>query len=265
MEHAEIARHLNTVAAFLAANDFPDHKITSARLKELVGSPVADLLVLLGNGILFTSEQAFAAMRKGFARRLLIAGGRGHSTELLYDGLKADSRYKTLVIYGRTEAELLAEVATRFHGIDRATITLETWSSNCGENAQFVRRLVGEQGLSAERIILVQDPTMQRRSCASFAKAWEDAGLTVMAANCPTFVPQVRFDGSALVFGDVAGTTLWPMERFISLVLGEIPRLRDDADGYGPQGRRYIAHVNIPDEVLYAHERLASAFPTLMR
>lgn len=30
---------------------------------------------------------------------------------------------------------------------------------------------------------------------------------------------------------------------------GEIPRLRDDVNGYGPKGKKFIAHVNIPDKV----------------
>lgn len=39
------------------------------------------------------------------------------------------------------------------------------------------------------------------------------------------------------------------MERYLSLVLGELPRLRDDVNGYGPAGRDFIAHVEIPDEI----------------
>ena len=31
--------------------------------------------------------------------------------------------------------------------------------------------------------------------------------------------------------------------------MGEVPRLRDDEHGYGPLGRGFIAHVDVPDEV----------------
>jgi hypothetical protein len=34
--------------------------------------------------------------------------------------------------------------------------------------------------------------------------------------------------------------------------MGEIPRLSDDSDGYGPHGAGFIAHVDIPAEVLTA-------------
>jgi hypothetical protein len=39
---------------------------------------------------------------------------------------------------------------------------------------------------------------------------------------------------------------LWPVDRYLSLILGEVPRLRDDAQGYGPAGRDFIVHVDFP-------------------
>ena len=42
---------------------------------------------------------------------------------------------------------------------------------------------------------------------------------------------------------------MWDMERYVSLLMGETPRLTDDAAGYGPHGAGYIAHVDIPEEV----------------
>jgi hypothetical protein len=38
--------------------------------------------------------------------------------------------------------------------------------------------------------------------------------------------------------------------------MGEIPRLRDDKDGYGPQGRGFIAHVDVPGHIEAAWSRL---------
>ncbi|WFO09213.1 hypothetical protein MAY76_13230 [Edwardsiella ictaluri] len=45
----------------------------------------------------------------------------------------------------------------------------------------------------------------------------------------------------------------------MSLLLGEIPRLRDDERGYGPRGRDFIAHVTIPDTVEAAFTRVAAS------
>jgi hypothetical protein len=54
-------------------------------------------------------------------------------------------------------------------------------------------------------------------------------------------------------------------EAVQSLLLGEVPRLRDDADGYGPRGRNLIDHVDIPEQVLLAYRNLAGQRPDLIR
>ena len=46
------------------------------------------------------------------------------------------------------------------------------------------------------------------------------------------------------------------MERYLTLLLGEIPRLRDDENGYGPRGKGFLAHVDIPEEVEAAFQLL---------
>ena len=42
--------------------------------------------------------------------------------------------------------------------------------------------------------------------------------------------------------------------------LGEIPRLTDDLNGYGPKGKGYIAHVDIPEKVRAAFEELKEIY-----
>jgi hypothetical protein len=39
---------------------------------------------------------------------------------------------------------------------------------------------------------------------------------------------------------------MWSVDRYVSLLMGEVPRLTDDGDGYGPSGRGFIAHVEVP-------------------
>ena len=43
---------------------------------------------------------------------------------------------------------------------------------------------------------------------------------------------------------------LWLKERYISLLLGEMKRVIDDNDGYGPNGKQYIEHVEVPQKIL---------------
>ncbi|RIG31652.1 hypothetical protein CUA56_25275, partial [Shigella boydii] len=43
---------------------------------------------------------------------------------------------------------------------------------------------------------------------------------------------------------------------YLSLLTGELPRLHDDSDGYGPRGRDFIVHVDFPAEVIQARQTL---------
>ena len=58
---------------------------------------------------------------------------------------------------------------------------------------------------------------------------------------------------------------MWDMERYITLLMGEIPRLSDDKNGYGPQGKNFISHVDIPQEVRDAFEELKVFFSASIR
>ncbi|EIY0006856.1 YdcF family protein, partial [Salmonella enterica] len=42
---------------------------------------------------------------------------------------------------------------------------------------------------------------------------------------------------------------IWTVARYLSLIAGELPRLRDDETGYGPRGKDFIIHVDIPRDV----------------
>lgn len=57
----------------------------------------------------------------------------------------------------------------------------------------------------------------------------------------------------------IEASRLWRLPRFLGLVMGEIPRLRDDEEGYGPKGKGFIVHVDVPDEVEEAWKRIKDA------
>jgi hypothetical protein len=150
-----------------------------------------------------------------------------------------------------------------------------------------------------------QDPTMQRRTQATFGRWWKELVAPQDIISFSPLLPQLRVsaEGTALEFvpesitmqppltdqqlaawqqqqlqrAGSADTTsqperslsqqqgVWEVDRFISLLLGEIPRLRDDANGYGPAGKGFIDHVDIPKEVEAAWTRLSQQYPHLLR
>jgi uncharacterized SAM-binding protein YcdF (DUF218 family) len=142
-----------------------------------------------------------------------------------------------------------------FWGVDRSSLLVESDSTNSGENDRFSRKLLEDAGEPLKTILLVQDPTMQRRTDATFRHTWSDRS-ELSFLNWPTFTPRVCLMEGELRFALNGIAGLWSMDRFLALVMGEIPRLRNDSHGYGPNGKGYIAHVDIPEHIQIAFTRL---------
>jgi len=273
----EQTEHYNTIARYLAMRDVAE--LTPDALLGAIGVPKVELLIVLGNSVPFITEQAAWACRSGVAERLMIAGGIGHATPHLVGALARHPVYGSIPTNGRSEAEMLRDIVVRFAGLREEDIILETLSTNCGNNASFALRTLRSQRLPMPRsILLMQDPTMQRRTDASFRKAWSDAGETAAFVNFAAFVPElaavpgapdgiaIRAVGAADVAERLGGAgSPWELERYRSLVMGEVPRLRDDEYGYGPRGRGYIVHVDVPADVLAAFDALHALDPSRVR
>lgn len=256
------AADLNTIASFLAAPDLLD--LTSSTVTSKINGSTADLLILLGNSVLHTVDSVAAAYKEGVAEGLLLVGGTGHSTDLLRREVRDDPRYEHLPVEGRSEAEIMRNLLVQGHGLDEEEIMTETRSTNCGENAENAYRLLREYRNGLADVLLVQDPTMQRRTWASFRRVWHPDN-DVRFLNCPTFVPTVQVAEDTLAFEEPERPGLWSMERFVTLVMGEIPRLRNDESGYGPRGRGFIVAVDVPPEVEAAYKRLQAPFGSYVR
>ena len=255
------ATDINLLASFLAHEQVSD----------LSKAPPADCIVLCGSAILHCAETVFSALQAhpALTKTLVICGGIGHSTRYLYGAVTQNPKYAVLVpkIQGLPEARILHMIFERFYdaaGIAEAgcRIIVEDRSTNCGANAVETRKALDRYAVPLpQSFIIVQDPTMSIRTLAGFRKTYADLSSPPEFTACPTFVPEVRIDDiGALQYAtkgvDPAG--LWDMGRFCDLVLGEIPRLRDDAKGYGPRGKGFIDHVRIPEEVREAWRRLGS-------
>ncbi len=93
---------------------------------------------------------------------------------------------------------------------------------------------------------------MQRRTHASVDHHQRGSARPLDVVSHAPFVPVVHTDGA----GDGVGASSWTLLRFTSLVLGEVRRLSDDAEGYGPRGAGFIGHVDVPDPVRAAYRRL---------
>lgn len=193
-----------------------------------------DLTLVFGGSLPDAWDGAADALRRGVTDLLVLVGGVGHTTDALRVVLRASGHEADAA----TEADLMAAYLRAEHGI--TDVLLERESTNCGTNVSLARDLVATSGLQPARVALVQDPTMQRRMDAVARLVWPG----VRPVNRPG--PDSRG---------------WPFERWVALVVGEVPRLRDDAAGYGPRGRGFLAGVDVPEEVRLAHDALLREHP----
>jgi len=134
---------------------------------------------------------------------------------------------------------------------------IENKSTNCGSNAYEALNVIKALKKSLKTVILLQDPTMQLRTDLCFKKEWQREDTVFI--NYAPFIPCLKQEEKLSFINDkIYG--LWDIDRFISLILGEIPRLRDDINGYGPKGKGYIGHIDIPEDILSSYEKLQNIY-----
>ncbi|PSN67576.1 hypothetical protein BS50DRAFT_572663 [Corynespora cassiicola Philippines] len=259
-----IADDVNTIARFISCEDIPDLRTIG---------PV-DCIVLCVSSVLHSCETVFDIIhaRPDITKTLVLCGGIGHSTEPIYDAVAQHPRFKEVAteIRGLPEAQVLHHIfqhfyASRFSNKHPAPrILLEDRSITCATNAIEARKLLEASEIDyPDSMVIIQDPTMVRRTLECFKKVYEDSPQ-LHFKGCPVFVPLVKLnkDGKLLFTApQVPQEQMWPMPRYLELVMGEIPRMRDDENGYGPKGKGFIAHVDIPADVEEAYDRLCRAIP----
>ena len=239
------AEAMNTLGAFLGMRDVP--ALSRDALKAHTGREQADVMVLFGGSILAGGDVFADAMRAGVAKTYAVVGGAGHTTQTLRDTVHA--AFPDIETDGLPEAEVYRRWLEHVYGL-RPDL-LETESTNCGNNITYLLALLQKKHIPCDTVILTQDASMQRRMDAGLRLAAPDTRIVNFAAYRAEYT--VR-EGRLTTVSPIRG--MWTPERYAELLLGEIPRLRDDEAGYGPRGKGFIAHVDIPEEVLRAYETL---------
>lgn len=247
-----ISDSVNLLGRFLGMRDIP--ALTKENLEEAFHIPQADVMVLFGGSILCGAEVLAKAMKDRVARTFILVGGHGHTTETLRLQIgRALPEVPASSLKDLSEAELFQAYLEHHFGV-RADY-LETRSTNCGNNITNLLDLLEEHQIPCESIILCQDATMQRRMDAGLRKHRPGMRIINYAAYQATVTEhQGRLELEEAIPG------MWEMDRYVELLMGEIPRLQDDLNGYGPAGKGFIAHVDIPPEVLQAFESLKTRY-----
>ena len=246
---------VNNLAKFCGKKDLDN--ITTESLKKKIGLEQVDILVLFGGSILQGGDVLAKAMKNNVAKNYIIVGGYGHTSSTLFGNMEKEYPSSTEDIH--SEAELFAKYLEKKYQL--SVDYLETKSTNCGNNITNLLALISENKLEMESILLIQDATMQLRMDATLRKF---LSKEIPIINYPAYEVEVISSNNQLEY-DSNISSMWDMERYISLLMGEIPRLMDNTNGYGPKGKDFISHVDVPENVIEAYEELMEIFPDATR
>ncbi|KAK6307761.1 uncharacterized protein SCO4629-like [Coregonus clupeaformis] len=187
----------------------------------------SDVIIGLGCHDVRVAERSADLFLEGLAPWLLFTGYLGN---------------QTAGVWTRPEADVFLDVALRM-GVPRGNILLETEATNTGENIRFSYRLLKENNIPASRVILVQQPFMERRVFATFLRQWPDQGEHTHA-----IVTSPQMGISAYPHPTVGTAT-----DLITYMLGVLERIRD----YPQKG--FQVEQEITPSVLSAYQWLLYA------
>ena len=239
----EIANCINVLGNFCGKRDIDE--LTAFELMKKYGVEKADVMVLFGGSILAGGDVLANAMKNDVAKKYVIVGGRGHTTVSLEEQFYKLYPYsdKKSILSKISEAEIFRNYLK--HKYNLQPDFLEIHSTNCGNNITNLLKLLKEKNITFKNIIISQDATMQLRMEVTLKKYLSE---NIKIINFATYSAKVCVKDKKLCFeNDIFG--MWDIDRYITLLMGEIPRLTDDKDGYGPKGAGYIAHIDIPEDV----------------
>ena len=244
------AEYINVLGRFCGKRDIPS--LRKEELKKKYDIDQADVMVLFGGSIICGGDLLAEGIKNNIAKKYVIVGGAGHTTEVLRK--KMHSQLPNVNTSNLTEAEIFDEYLKYKYNL-KADL-LECHSTNCGNNITYLLELLKENNIEFNSIIIMQDATMQHRMEAGLRKYVSN---DIKIINFATYNAKVILkDGELAYENDILG--MWDINHYITLLMGEIPRLSDDENGYGPKGANYIVHVDIPENVMIAFEELKAVY-----
>lgn len=255
MNLEKVAESINVLSKFCGVRDIA--KLTKESLLEKYGINKADLLIFFGGSIPYGADIVADGMKNGISDKLMIVGGEGHTTQSLRD--KIHKSCPNIDVEEKKECEIFSQYLEDKYKI-KADF-LEQYSTNCGNNVMYALDIIKSNNIKHDNIIIIQDSTMQKRMDSTFKK-FVDSKVNII--NFGAYEVNIVVDDNQLKY-DKHIWGMWDIERYITLLMGEIPRLLDNEDGYGPNGKDFIAHTDVPKNVLEAFEYLKEDFSNLIR
>lgn len=143
----------------------------------------------------------------------------------------------TVELFPRGEAIHYREHAIAL-GVPTESILVETRATNTGQNIEFTRRLLADNGIHPSSVMLISRPYQQRRAYATCRKLWPE--VEVVCASRPLPLDEYVRD-----IGDA--------DRVINMIVGDTQRITEYAK------RGFAIPQEMPTAVEMAYKRLVAA------
>lgn len=252
----DTANYINILSEFCGKRDI--NSLSKEELYNKYNINKADVMVLFGGSIICGGDVLAEAIKNNIADKYIIVGGAGHTTDTLRNKIKKELH--NINTDNLKEAEMFNHYINIKYGLNADLLELK--STNCGNNITYLLELLKENNINFKSIIISQDSSMQYRMQASLRKHIKKDDILII--NYAVYKAKILYKDNKLIYEkDILG--MWNIEKYINLLMGEIQRLNDDEYGYGPKGKDFIIHVDIPDEVMDAFLELKKEYPDMIR
>ena len=131
-----IAHCINVLGRFCGKRDIA--YLTTEELERKYNFSKVDVMVLFGGSIIYGGDVLASAIKNNIAKKYIIVGGVGHTTETLR--MKINKEFPGIRTNGLSEAEIFAKYLKYKHELE--VDYLECNSTNCGNNITFLLRAI---------------------------------------------------------------------------------------------------------------------------
>jgi uncharacterized SAM-binding protein YcdF (DUF218 family) len=159
---------------------------------------------------------------------------KGYFPRIVFTGANAPT---TIERFPRGEAVHYREYAIE-HGVPDDAILIETKATNTGQNFEYTRKLLADEGIEVSSAIVMSRPYQQRRAYATCKKLWPE--LDIICAS-----HDLSLDGYVAMIGDP--------DRVINMLVGDTQRI----ELYAEKG--FAVSQAISQQALNSYRFLSSA------
>ncbi len=162
-----------------------------------------DLILGCGCSNLDIPIKCSKLLKQGYGKNILFTGGLGKITQN---------------IFFKPEAEIYKEIALR-EGIKEEQIYIENQSQNTGDNFRFSSRIIEENNIKSDKILIVHNKLSERRTLATAQCIMKDKQIfiTSPSSSFETFMEKLekketeeRSNRISLLIGDVQRMLIFP-------------------------------------------------------